>query len=99
MRKAYQEKWDREEEMMLYKLKDEAEKENRSASIEQLLDYLAKFDAPPRPPSMPAATKVKMGGLQQMSKIATDLEAIDVGRLQQDAPPDVQRVGTAVWGG
>ena len=36
---------------MLYKLKEEAEKEdskdaNKSASIEQLLDYLAKFDAP-----------------------------------------------------
>lgn len=87
-RKADQEKWvkeqeERKEEMKLYKLEEEAEKEdskdaNKSASIEQLLNYLAKFDAPAEAAVVQAATKVEMGGLQQMGKKANDLDAFDM---------------------
>lgn len=83
-RKADQEKWvkeqeERKEEMKLYKLEEEAEKEdskdaNKSASIDQLLNYLAKFDAPAEAAAVQEKTTVEMNGLQQMGKKANDFD-------------------------
>lgn len=84
-RKADQEKWakeqeERKEEMKLQKLEEEAEKEaskdaNKLASIDQLLNYLAKFSTAAKEEEATAEVwKGEMDGLQAIGKKARGFE-------------------------